>query len=218
MRVAWLLVALAGCPGPEDPATPDGAMQPDSSVDAPDTTRLTIAWATVPVVPGTTAAGHRLDDVQLRMENLKATVDVDPTDPNTTQDEVKLQWTAEDAPESITFAKAPAGRYTSIVLKLDEGDGEEAFEIRGRANDNDSFRFEDTASVSISMSCNVMLAPGEHKTLTIEIDLQTAVDAINIEALGAGEGFDHNLEADDEPVAMATFRAALQQAFSVREE
>lgn len=221
MRGGLLLIVgacLAGCPGPTDPATPDGNPGGDGNQDGQvGDSKLRIEWATNPLVPGgLTALGHRLDDVRFRMENLKATVDVDPNDPNTTLAEVKLHWDDDNEPEAITFSDAPAGRYTSIVLKLDEGDGEEAFEIRGQTSSNESFRFDDRASLPISMACNVVLAPGETKTLVVDIDLSAAVGVVDIDALGAGFGVDHHLEADDEPVVMAQFRTALQAAFSVR--
>lgn len=221
MRAVLLLVVgtcIAGCPGPTDPITPDGQVSSDGDVekDAPEgDSKLTIAWASAPVVPGTTPGGNRIDEIKFRMENLKATVDVDPTDPNTTKDEYKLHWDSDTAPEAIEFGNAPAGRYTSIVLQLDEGDNEDAFEIRGQAPDGDSFKLDDNASLSISMNCNITLAAGEEKTVVIDIDVNAAVDALDINALGSGDGVDHHLDADNSE-EMAAFRAALQQAFSVR--
>ena len=115
------------------------------------------------------------------------------------------------------FENAPIGRYTSIVLKLDDGDNEKAFDLRGTSNDNESFKFDDSKSLSIAINCDVMLAPGQEKTIVIDIDLQTAVDAIDIDDLDSGDGVDHHLDADDEPEAMEQFRNALKSAFSVRE-
>lgn len=225
MRAGLMLIVgacIAGCPASESPVAPDSS-QPvlDGApiLDSPPggTARLTIAWATTPVVPaGVTPMGHRIDEARFRMENLKATVDVDPTDPNTTQAEVKLAWDDKEAPAPVTFATAPAGRYTSVVLQLDEGDGQNAFELRGESNDNDSFKFDDKASMSIFMTADLVLAPGDDKTLVIDIDLATAVDAIDIEELDGGNGVQHHLDADDEPEAMALFRGSLQGAFSCR--
>lgn len=221
MRLA-LIVLLAGCPagsgdddGPADaPSAKDGPVGSDS---APGAARLTIAWATTPVVPGPTPMLHRIDDVRLRMENFKAFVDVDPNDPNTTQAELELHWSASEGPAPMTFTNATPGQYNSIVLKLDEGNGQDAFRITGESNDNDSFRFDDKTSVPVQINCNFALAPGEDKTVTIDIDLATAVDLIDIEELESGGGVDHHLEDDDESEAMMQFRTALQSAFSVRE-
>lgn len=223
MREGLLLITaacLAGCPGPQDPSAPDADPGLDSNQDdgSSSDSKLRIEWATTPEIPGTTTSGHRLDDVRFRMENLKATVDVDPNDPNTTRDEVKLHWNAEEAPEALTFSDAPAGRYTQIVLKLDEGDGEDSFEFRGVSNQGDSFRLGDTATISIAMTCNFVILPGETKTVTVNIDVQDAVDTVDIEALESGEGVDHHLDADDNPAVAAQLRTALQAAFSVREK
>ncbi len=220
MRPGLVLITaacLAGCPGPQDPTT-DANPDLDSSHDGSGRdSKLRIEWETTPEIPGTTVSGHLLDDVRFRMENLKATVDVDPNDPNTTRDEVKLHWTSEEAPEALTFSDAPAGRYTQILLKLDEGDGEDSYEIRGVSNQGDSFRLEDNATISIAMTCNFILLPGETKTVTVHIDLQPGIDAVDIEALEAGDGVDHHLDADDNPAVAAQLRTALQSAFSVRE-
>jgi len=221
MRKGFLVIAavcLAGCPG-QDPATPDSGMNLDSNqLDGnPGDSKLRLEWATNPVIPGTTPLGHRLDDVRFRMEKLKATVDVDPNDPNTTREELKLRWTSEDEPETLTFSDAPAGRYTSIVLKLDEGDNEASFEFRGVTNTGDTFELEDKATISISMTCNFVLLPGEDKTLIVDIDLAPAVDAVDIDGLEPGEGLDHHLD-DDNVAVLAQLRTAMQAAFSVREK
>lgn len=221
MRPVFLLVVgacIAGCSGSDQPATPDGSIGEDSGpiVDGPQpgAARLIVAWATGPAVPGDTTGGHHYDDVKFRMENFKATVDIDPTDPNTTQPEYKLHWDDNDTPTSITFDNAPPGRVTSIVLQLDEGDGEEAFELKGTTSDDDSFLIEDNSSLSISMTCNVMLEANATKTVTIDIDLATAIDAVDFDGLDSGGGADKHLDGDE--AAMATFRTALQSAFTVR--
>ncbi len=221
MRAGLLIigVCLTGCPG-QDPANPDSGIDSDSSSQLDGSSgeaKLRLEWSTTPVIPGLTTLGHRLDEVRFRMENLKATVDVDPNDPNTTRDEVKLRWIDEESPEVLTLDDVPAGRYTSIVMKLDEGDGEDSFEIRGLSNESDTFKFEDTASLSISMGCNIVLSPGETKTLIVDIDLQTVVDAVDIESLGSNDGVDHYLDDDDVP-AVTQLRSTLQAAFSVREK
>jgi len=211
-------VCLAGCPGPTDPVQPDGNPPVDTGDGpAPGASKLTIAWATTPMSPGTTAGGNQLEDVRFRMENLKAVVDVDPNAPNTTKDEYSLHWDSDDMPESITFDNAPAGRYTSIVLQLDDGNDEKAIDIRGEDDDGDTFKIDESASLSISISCNTMLEPGSEKTLVIDIDLAAALDPIPFDTLPADDGVDHHLEDDDNPVEMEEFRTRLQQAFTVRE-
>jgi hypothetical protein len=222
MREGFLVIAavcLAGCPNPQDPSTPDSNVNLDSTNEDGNSSdsKLRIEWETNPVIPGTTPLGHRLDDVRFRMEKLKATVDVDPNDPNITREELKLRWTSEEGPEPLTFSDAPAGRYTSIVLKLDEGDNEDSFEFRGVTNTGDTFELEDKATISISMTCNFVLLPGETKTLVVDIDLAPAVDAIDLEQLEAGEGVDHHLD-DDNVAVLTQLRTAMQAAFSVREK
>lgn len=221
MRSVLLVVAalgVGGCPAPTDPITPDGGPPSDGTNDdaPPNASRLIISWATSPMVPGVTTGGNTVTDVKFRMENFKATVDVDPTDPNTTKEEYKLHWDDDDTPASITFENAPAGTYTSVVLQLDEGDDEEAFEITGTAANSESYKLDDRASMSISMNCNVTLAAGEERTLVVDINLQPAIDTLDIQTLNSGDGFAHHLDANDDPEAMATFRTALQQAFSIR--
>ena len=207
---------LVGC-GPTDPARPDGG-PPDDSGDGPDpgAAKLTIDWATTPSTPGTTAGGNQITDAKFRMENLKAVVDVDPNNPNTTKDEYQLEWDSDSSPESVTFENAPAGRYTSIVLQLDDGSDEKSFDIRGNNNNGDTFKIDDSASLSISISCNVMLEPGSEKTLVIDIDLAAAIDPIDFDVVPSGDGVDHHLDQDD-PTQMVQFRTRLQQAFHVRE-
>lgn len=221
MRPGFLLIAtacLAGCPSPQDPTSPDSATLDGLPNDDGNSSnsKLRIEWATSPVIPGTTTAGHQLDDVRFRMENLKAAVDVDPNDPNTTRAEIKLHWDGEKAPEALTFSDAPAGRYTQILLKLAEGDNEDSYKIRGVSNQGGSFQLEDTATISISMACNFVLLPGETKTVTVHIDLEAGIDAVDIEALEPGDGVDHHLDPDDNPAVATQLRAALQAAFSVQ--
>jgi hypothetical protein len=210
----WGLLLLVGCSGPTDAVAPDGAPTPDgSSADGPTPgSRLTIAWSTTPASPGITTAGNRLDDVRFRMESLKAIVDLDPNDPSTSVAAYKLHWDGATTPASITFDNAPAGRYTSIVLQLDDGDNEKAFDIRGEA-DGETFKIDDSSSLSISMSCDAVLEYGSALTLQIDIDLGTAIDPIEFDGVSSGDGVDHHLGG--EPQAMEQFRSRLQQAFRV---
>jgi hypothetical protein len=208
---------LVGC-GPTDPAQTDGGPSDDGR-DGPEpgTAELTIEWATTPSTPGTTAAGNQIDDVKIRMENLKAIVDVDPNNPNTTKAEYQLEWDSDSGPEAIRFENAPAGRYTSIVLQLADGNEEKSFDIRGNDNDGDSFKIDDDASLSIVIDCDATLAPGSEMTLVIDIDLQAAIDPVVFDTLPADDGVDHHLDDEEDPTQMAAFRNRLQLAFQVRE-
>lgn len=217
MRVGILVGAalcLAACPG-QDPTSPDSTTTLDSNQDGNGASQLRLEWTTNPAIQKTTPSGHRLDDIRFRMENVTAKVDVDPFDPNLTREELKLHWTSEAEPEALVFSDPPAGRYTSIVLKLDEGEGEDAFELRGVTNAGDTFELEDKATVPISMTCDFVLLPRESKTLIVTIDLSPAIDAVDIEQLEPGEGVDHHLD-DDDVVVLTQLRTALQSAFSVR--
>lgn len=219
VRAALLLVLLVGCPGPTDPPISDGSLPGDASLSDthnPGAARLTIAWAIKPAVDVTTAAGNELDDVKFRMENLKATVDVDPEDPNTTKDEYELHWDSDDEPESITFENATPGRYTSITLELAEGDGEASLDIRGDDDDNDTFKIDDSASHGVVMSFDAMLEPGAEMTLTIEIDLEALIDPIDFDSLPADDGVDHHLDIDEDMAQMLAFRGRIPLIFSVR--
>lgn len=213
------LVVLVGCSGADAPGVPDGAPMPDGPGDARNTgnSTLRLAWATTPASPGGTPGGNQLVDLRFRMESLRAIVDVDPNDPNTTRESYKLHWDGSSAPEAIEFDDAPAGRYTSIIFQLDDGDGEKAFDLRGETTDGDTFKIDDSASLSISASCDAVLAPGGELTLTIEIELGAAIDPIAFDELASGDGVDHHLHAGADPVVMAGFRARLRQAFHVRD-
>src|SRR5262249_23112818 len=130
--LTFVLTCLAGCPGSSsgDDDVADANPNPDTPQMGAATLR--IVWATDKAVPGDIGSNNQLDDVKFRMENLEANVAVSPNDPRTTLDEVKLHWDSDGSPDEVVFTNAPAGLYTSLVLKLDSEFLSHAIEIHGR--------------------------------------------------------------------------------------
>ena len=199
LTVFLVTVCVAGCP-----ATSSGDDVGDDPPDAPQgTSTLRIHWSTDFAIPGPISAVDLLTDVRIRMENLQAVVTVSPNDPRTTLEELKLRWSGDGQPEDVVFENAPAGLYTSLVFKLDAADFTNAFEIHG-THEASEIEIEDSDSLPISIDTNLDLAPGADETLDIQFQIGAAVGTLDLSSGG---------EITHGDPQMATFRAALQQAF-----
>lgn len=208
VSLVFVVACLAGCPNPSgDDDISDANPNPDSPSGS---ATLRIAWETDKPVPGDIGNSNRLDDVKFRMENLEAVVAVSPNDPRTTRDEYTLHWDADGSPDEVVFPNAPAGLYTSVVLKLDSEIFTHAIEIHGHydiLNTNQGFEVESDNTLSISMETNFTLKPGTDNTLTIQIKVADAINELD---------YSQDDSVGDGDAGMTTFRNKLQQAFSVK--
>jgi hypothetical protein len=216
--IALVVVCIAGCPAPTN--TDTDAPVIDNDGPPPGAARLTIAWITDlgPSFPTEAIANLDVEDVRFRMENLHAEVNISPGDPRTTEDEVQLHWDDSNTPGTVVFGDAPAGVYANVVLKLDEGDQENAFEIEGKVEIGGSdvdFQIDDIDSLSVSMPIGptaLDLSPGAEATLLIEIEVRDAIAAVDYDVL-PDDGGRRLLQKGDPQ--MAAFRNALRFSATV---
>jgi hypothetical protein len=209
VSLTFVVACLAGCPGPHGDDD-DIADAPPSDTPSTGAATLRIAWETDKTVPGDIGSNNQLEDVKFRMEALEANVAVSPNDPRTTLDEVKLHWDGDSVPDEIVFPDAPAGLYTSVVLKLDSEFLTHAIEIHGHydtSGTNTGFEVESDDSLSISMNTDFDLHAGADMTVTIQIKVADAINQLD---------FTTDDDVTDGDPSMPAFRQRLQQAFTVK--
>jgi hypothetical protein len=215
VSLVFVVACLVGCPGPTQ-TNPDGTPGDDTDAPPVGAATLRIAWTTDVAVPSDIGGptDNTLDDVRFRMENLHATLIIDPDNPVTTKDDYKLHWDSGNAPEDIVFTGAPPGHYSSVVLQLDDGDAQHAFEIKGTYLDTDGrhgWEIESDAGLPISMDTSLDLAPDSDVTMTIEIGVGAAANTVDF------IDDDDITDSSDDADLMDPFRMQLSQgAFRVK--
>jgi hypothetical protein len=190
MRVFWLLLVLAGCPG-----NPGGGGRPDASDasddGAPPGGGLYVEWRASPDLPGAINDRLVVSDASFQVEHLQVIGDTASMYPTRTR--YMIAWNADGAPGQEAFTDAQAALYSKISLLLTGGGlGEFAYQIHGTWTDESTsistpFTIEDRMAVNVVLNFQRMLNPGASLTLTIKIDLQDSLEHINFKAL-SGSG------------------------------
>src|SRR5450631_992612 len=113
-----LLGVIAACHG-SDPGAPDGSML-DGDGSSSDR-GLSITWATSPnTIPGETGGdGLSIASMTFRLANLRVIGDAGPGDTRTSVDSIELDWAAGAKPNAVSFADAPTGLYSRVILVVD---------------------------------------------------------------------------------------------------
>jgi hypothetical protein len=211
MRVVSTLVVACACSAPSTPT----ADAPDLTGDAPPTgtARLTVGWSVSPGVPAAIGADRALDDVRFRIESFQVLGDGNPSSAPAIA-ERKLRWNEELTPMPVVFDGVPIGLYTSIVFRLREGDGEDAFEIQGTVETDEERDFEihDTDTLSITVTgFDLELGAGHDATVDLAVDLGM-IAGIDFASMDTTDG-DYVIERGVHP-QIDTFRTQLSGAFS----
>jgi hypothetical protein len=203
------LAMLAGCPGDDvPPGQPDGA--PVDTVVGDNS--LSITFIADQDVPGMTAADRTLDDVRLHADTVRAIGDAAPGDSRTTEDDYELRWHESTHPDTIGFDRAPAGVYSTVEVRIEEGGGDEhGILIEGEAQIEEAwvpYRIEAEEGLTIAIATTTTLPVGGSETIEIQVDLARMIAAIDFSAHPIVEG---RIEIDGEDPAI---RTAIREAFS----
>ena len=213
MRVFWLLVVLAGCPG-----LPPGGGGPDAS-DGPGDGKpqrggLFVDWRVNPDVPGSISETLSVSGASLQVDHLVVSGDAGAA----TRERYMLAWSSDGAPGQEMFLDAQVGLYSQITLQLNggRGFGDFAYEIHGTWTDDDTslstqFSVRDRMPVNVNLSFGQgkTLSAGGSLTLTIKVDLKDPIEHINFKGL-AGSG-PIELTGQD----LVDFHNRLQNAFEL---
>jgi hypothetical protein len=189
---AGLVLLLAGCPvGSADDQETDASGSGDGSNP---TSGLTVTWGCTPSVPGPVTADIRVEDVRLQASSLRVIGDsAAPGDMRTTRAPIDLRWREEQGspryPADIQLDAAPSGLYSRI--EIGTGGSAEHLTIKGEARVGGEwldFEVEDERSHPVVKNIALTLAPGQHSTIPITIDLTVILAAVPFDELPSDDG------------------------------
>lgn len=193
---AGILVALlGGCPvgsADDDDGQPIDA---GGDVDVPiGTSGLTVTWDVTPEVPGNVDPDLRVDEVHFTASSLRLIGDsAAPGDSRTTRAPIELRWRSEmgndERPADIELNAAPSGLYSR--LEIGTGGAQERLIIDGEVRLGGQWRdfeIDDERSHAIAKNIVLALAPGQHKTVPVTIDLATILAAVPFDDLPVRDG------------------------------
>lgn len=220
MRPLATLLVVVGCQS-------NGIMAMDASPDtggSPDSGPLPgrgveVSWRAEPPIPGAVNAGIMLSAASFQVSHLRVVSDAGP-DARTTRSRYLVSWSAAGAPEVERFPQAPIGVYSNITVDAAVGNlAPYAYQIEGtwRERPGDPaqpFRIIDYQSLSTTIDCEATLTAGGLATLTIQLELEDALDDIDFEDLRPDEDGVLVLVIRDLPNPLAReFRDKLRRAF-----
>jgi hypothetical protein len=186
--VVGFILFLAGCPvGIADDQDIDGGGTGDGSNA---TSGLTVTWGCTPEVPGPATSEVLVEEVRLQASSLRLIGDsAAPGDMRTTRAPVDLRWYSANMPPDIELGAAPSGLYSRV--EIGTGGSDEQLFIRGRARVRGEYRdfeIEDQRPHAIVKNIVLSLAPGEHTTIPVSIDVTTIVTSVPFNDLDDDDG------------------------------
>ncbi|HUQ04810.1 MAG TPA: hypothetical protein VM261_20050 [Kofleriaceae bacterium] len=188
---AGFIVLLAGCPvGTADDQEIDAGGGVDTPIGA---SGLTITWDCTPEVPGPLASDITVEDVRLEASSFRIIGDsAPPGDMRTTRSPLDLRWreanNMSEEPRDIEL-NAPSGLYSRI--ELGTGGMDEHLTIRGEVRVGGNWRdfeLEDRRPHAIVKNIVLTLAPGQHKTVPITVDVSTLLAPVPWDELQQDDG------------------------------
>jgi hypothetical protein len=121
-----------------------------------------------------------VEEVRLEASSLRLIGDsAAPGDARTTRAPIDLRWVAGNMPADSDLDAAPSGLYSRV--EIGTGGSDEQLFIRGRARVRGEYRdfeVEDQRSHAIVKNIALNLAPGEHATIPVSVQLSVIVAAI----------------------------------------
>jgi hypothetical protein len=200
-----LLGVIAACHG-SDPNAPDGSIDGDGSSSSDH--GLSITWATSPnTIPGNTDGGGdgSITTMTFRLGNLRVIGDASAGDDRTSVDNIELDWAANMKPNPVSFADAPTGLYSKVIL-LADGIITYSYELAGTTKLDGNimpFQIHDRLPLAISVDTSVMLEPNQTASLGITIRIDQALQSLDFSKLSNQSG---TLVLDTFDDAMSDFR------------
>jgi hypothetical protein len=162
------------------------------------------------MIPGG-ADGIVVERIRLDVKNLQVVGDIAAA----RDDQLELDWEAENGPERTVFENVMVGLYSVVELELagfeDEEDG---VDIRGTCMIEDmeeDFEIEGIGPIAVTFPVSIVVQPGDDLTQVIEVDFARALGEIDFMALPRRDG---KRILDDESPQLATFRTALEASFA----
>lgn len=179
--VGWIALAafLWGCPGPA--TSPDSSVPDDGDLDGDG---LTIRIEADQALPASAKGGSvQIDEIAISTSTIRALGDSAPGDDTTTLVGLELHWSASEQPDSFTFERAPAGRYSSVKMHVVKASGERAFALRGSVDVGGTvWPFEvdaDLSDLSLSIAVDEMLPAGGSAEIRIVLTVAALVEPID---------------------------------------
>jgi hypothetical protein len=175
---------------------------------------LFLAWSTATPVPGLATPTLRLDSAYVDVQNLWIVGDAGDLKPPSTS--IELTWNTTETPGLLAFPSAPLGVYSRIALDLDSKGGTLSYELIGAVELNGTwfdFDVSDTSKLAVMVPVDVVLAAGVRRDATLQIDLGTALGAIDFATCVTTPDGKKVVDTDDEQAP--AFRTAITQAFAV---
>ncbi|MBZ0233200.1 MAG: hypothetical protein K8M05_12790 [Deltaproteobacteria bacterium] len=155
-----------------------------------------------------------VEDVRLQASSLRLIGDsAAPGDTRTTRAPLDLRWNSAGMAGDSDLDAAPSGLYSRI--EIGTGGSEEHLNIRGRVRRQGNwrdFRIEDERSHAIVKNIALALAPGDHKTIPVTVDVAVILAAVPFDQLVEDDG---KLELPDNHPAFEAVWTALDASFVV---
>jgi hypothetical protein len=213
---AGFAILLAGCPvGSADDQEIDASGGVDTPIGA---SGLTITWGCSPEVPGPLASDLLVDEIRLEASSFRIIGDsAPPGDARTTRAPLDLRWhdgmgPSSEYPADIAL-NAPSGLYSRI--ELGTGGGDEHLTIKGEVRAGGQWRdfeIEDQRPHAVVKNIVLTLAPGQHKTVPVTVDVSALLAPVPWNELESDDGV---LELPDGHPAYAAIWAALDASVTV---
>jgi hypothetical protein len=179
-----------------------------------DTSGLSIDWSTHPVtIPGDVGSNDTtITSMTFRVANLRVIGDAGPGDDRTSIDTIVLQWQAGVLPSPISFANAPTGLYSRVVLLADGNLVDNSYELAGTTKVDGMtlpYSIQDRSPLAISLDTSTMLDPDQVASLGITIKIDQALQSLDFSKLDNENG---TLTLDTFDDAMGDFRNKMASA------
>lgn len=184
---ALLALALGGCPGSVGGNSPDARVTDGDGGDdgdgGPSEGGLVFTFVTEPAMPADLGSNVVVEDVHLRLREVRAIGDAAPGDDRTSVAQLMLRWEGEQSPDPLAFMDAPAGIYSRLELRLDAAGEDFAYRIEGHAEVGGmevEFEIEDDVTIPLSIPLSgVELVAGTSAYVTIAVNLEALVGDID---------------------------------------
>lgn len=200
---------LIGCSG-------DDTHVPDPDAAGSGTGGLVVQWASTPESwPGDLGDGVTIERATFAFDNLRVVGDAGPGDPRTTASGFMVRWDDNTTPSELMFSDAPTGLYSQVSMAIDGHLATETFEIRGHVNVNGTdyeYRIDGDNAIAVTVAIDKTLMPPETATVTLRINFQHALDALDFSTLEVESG---RIELSDDDAQMPVFRQKLVESFEI---
>lgn len=208
-----LLLAVAACGGGGGGGGDDVSVSDaPAASDAITQQGLIVNFVALPALPGPIKNDLSVTSAVFHIQRLQ--VIGDNGQPMSNQ-AFQLGWQSEGAnPAPLDFPTAPSGLYSQVSIVIDETSAASpVYEIFGTAKVNgntEMFHVVDRGNLRIDITgYNVTLAPGRSAVVGVRLDLEDAIESIDVASLPTMQG----MRTLDGGPKLMEFRDKLEDAF-----